>query len=166
MKSPKSKTSGKTDLSGLTNLKILHLERLKPSVLMVSGIVLLLVLAALLLAGGASQQENDATLKRAKQTMSLLGGVIHNFSQTLESRQLQELALIAATDPDKKSSLQQYVRAHISGLIEFELHEADLDKKRAADMGPFDSGRVRPGPCAASRHWRGCLPGNSGADWR
>jgi len=137
MKSPKLKIAGQIDLSGLADLRKLHLERLNPLMLIASGAALLLVLAVLLFAGGTSQQENDATLKRAKQTISLLGGVIHDFSQTLESRQLQELALTAATDPDKKSSLQQYVKAHISGLIEINLYEADLGKLRAVDMGPF-----------------------------
>jgi phosphomannomutase/phosphoglucomutase len=98
---------------------------------------LLLVLAVLLFAGGSSQQENEATLKRAKQTMGQVGGVIQNLRRALEDQQVQELALIAATDPEKLSNLQQYVGGRVPDLIELNMYGTDLDALRAADLEPF-----------------------------
>ena len=137
MKSPKLKINGKKGLSGLPDLRKLHLERLNPLLLIASGAVLLLVLAVLLFAGGNSQQENDATLKRAKQTMGQVGSVVQNLRRVLEDQQVQELALIAAADPGKLSNLQQYVGGRIPDLIELDLFGTDLDALRAADLEPF-----------------------------
>jgi phosphomannomutase/phosphoglucomutase len=137
MKTPKLKINGKMDLKGLPSLRKLHLERLNPLMLIASGAVLLLVLAVLLFAGGSSQQENDATLKRAKQTMGQVGGVIQSLRRALEDQQVQELALIAADDPGKLSNLQQYVGGRIPDLIELNLYGTDLDSLRAADLEPF-----------------------------
>lgn len=136
MKTPKMNISGKIDLSGLPDLRKLHLERLNPLMLMASGAVLLLVLAVLLFAGGSSQQENDATLKRAKQTMGQVGGVIQNLRRALEDQQVQELAHMAATDSDKLSNLRQYVSGRIPDLIELNLYAPDLDSLRAAELEP------------------------------
>jgi len=137
MKTPKMNMSGKIDFSGLPDLQKLHLERLNPLMLIASGTVLLLVLAVLLFAGGSSQQENEATLKRAKQTMGQVGGVIQSLRRTLEDQQVQELALIAAADSGKLSNLQQYVGGRIPDLIELNLYGTDLDSLRAADLEPF-----------------------------
>jgi phosphomannomutase/phosphoglucomutase len=137
MKTPKLKINEKMDLKGLPDLRKLHLERLNPLMLIASGAVMLLVLAVLLFAGGSSQQENDATLKRAKQTMGQIGGVIQSLRRTLEDQQVQELALIAADDPGKLSNLQQYVGGRIPDLIELNLYGTDLDALRAADLEPF-----------------------------
>ncbi len=137
MKTPKLKINGKMDLKGMPDLRKLHLERLNPLMLIASGAVLLLVLAVLLFAGGSSQQENDATLKRAKQTMGQIGGVIQSLRRALEDKQVQELALIAADDPGKLSNLQQYVGGRIPDLIELNLYGTDLDGLRAADLEPF-----------------------------
>ncbi|MCK5480387.1 MAG: hypothetical protein KAJ06_04545, partial [Gammaproteobacteria bacterium] len=137
MKTPKLKINGKMDLKGMPSLRKLHLERLNPLMLIASGAVLLLVLAVLLFAGGSSQQENDATLKRAKQTMGQIGGVIQSLRRALEDQQVQELALIAADDPGKLSNLQQYVGGRIPDLIELNLYGTDLDGLRAADLEPF-----------------------------
>ncbi len=137
MKTPKMNISGKIDFGGLPDLQKLHLERLNPLMLIASGAVLLLVLAVLLFAGGSSQQENEATLKRAKQTMGQVGGVIQSLRRTLEDQQVQELALIAAADSGKLSNLQQYVGGRIPDLIELNLYGTDLDSLRAADLEPF-----------------------------
>ena len=137
MKTPKLKVNGKMDLKGLPDLRKLHLELLNPLMLIASGAVLLLVLAVLLFAGGSSQQENEATLKRAKQTMGQIGGVIQTLRRTLEDQQVQELALIAAADTEKLSNLQQYVGGRIPDLNELDMYGTDLDALRAADLEPF-----------------------------
>ena len=136
MKAPKLKINKKMDLSSLPDVRKLNLERLNPLVLIASGTVLLLVLAVLLFAGGNSQQENDATLKRAKQTMGQVGGVIQNLRRALEDQQVQELAVIAAADPGKLSNLQQYVGGRIPDLIELNLFGTDLDSLHVTDLGP------------------------------
>ena len=135
MKSPEINLK-KIDLSELLDIQKWHLERLNPLVLMASGGVLLAVLAALFFAGGSSQQENEAALSRAKQTMSQIGGVVQNFRRVLQDQQVQELAVIAANDASKLSSLQQYVSGRIPQLIEINLYDTDLGKLRAADLGP------------------------------
>jgi len=137
MKTPKLKVNGKMDLKGLPDLRKLHLERLNPLMLMASGAVLLLLLAVLLFAGGSSQQENEATLKRAKQTMGQVGGAVQNLRRALEDQQVQELALIAAADTEKLSNLQQYVGGRIPDLIELNMYGTELDALRAADLEPF-----------------------------
>ncbi len=135
MKSPEINLK-KIDLSELLDIQKWHLERLNPLVLIASGGVLLAVLAALFFAGGSSQQENEAALNRAKQTMSQIGGVVQNFRRVLQDQQVQELAVIAANDASKLSSLQQYVSGRIPELIEINLYDTDLGKLRAADLGP------------------------------
>jgi phosphomannomutase/phosphoglucomutase len=137
MKSPKMKSIGKVDLGGLPGLQKLHLEQLNPLVLISIGCVFLVVLTVLFFVGGTSQQGNDATLERAKQSMGQVGGVVQNFRRVLEDQQVQELAVIAATDPEKLPNLQQYVSGRIPDLIEIKLFDSDLNKLRAADLGPF-----------------------------
>jgi len=135
--SNKMKFDGKIDLAGLLDLQKLHLERLNPLLLIAAGAVLLLAVAVMLFVGGASQQDNDATLNRAKQTMGQVSGIVQNFRRVLEDQQVQELAIIAAADPDKLSNLQQYVSGRIPDLIEISLYETDLDGLRAVDLDPF-----------------------------
>jgi len=136
MKAPEITFKEKINLSVLLDIQKWHLERLNPLVLIVSGAVLLAMLAALFLVGGTSQQENEATLNRAKQTMAQVGGVVQNFRRVLQDQQVQELAVIAANDPSKLSSLQQYISGRMPDLIEINLYETDLGKLRAADLGP------------------------------
>jgi len=137
MKAPEITFKEKINLSVLLDIQKWHLERLNPLVLIVSGAVLLAMLAALFLVGGTSQQENEATLNRAKQTMAQVGGVVQNFRRVLQDQQVQELAVIAANDPSKLSSLQQYISGRMPDLIEISLYETDLGKLRAADLGSF-----------------------------
>ncbi len=137
MKSSKMKNIGKANLSGLPGLQKLHLERMNPLVLISIGCVFLVVLVVLFFVGGTSQQGNDATLERAKQSMGQVGGVVQNLRRVLEDQQVQELAVIAANDPEKLSNLQQYVSGRIKDLIEIKQFDTDLNKLRAADLGPF-----------------------------
>ena len=55
MSKAKTKVFGKLDLGSLPDLHSLHLERLNPLYLVVSGAVSLAILAVLLFAGGTSQ---------------------------------------------------------------------------------------------------------------
>lgn len=131
------KNSRKTVLNGLHGIQKLHLLKLNPLVLVAIGVVLLVVLAVLLFAGGTSQQNNTATLDRAKQTMGQVSGMVQNLRRVLNDQQVQELAVIAATDPDTLSNLQQYISGRIPDIIGIDLFAADLGKLRAADLEPF-----------------------------
>jgi phosphomannomutase/phosphoglucomutase len=137
MKTPKLNINEKLNLGKLPDLQKLQLERWNPLVLIASGVVLLLVMVVLLFAGGTSQQENEATLKRAKQTLSQVSGIIQSYRRALQDQQVQELALIAATDTGKLSNLQQYVSGRIPDLLELKLFSTGLDTMRAADLDPF-----------------------------
>ncbi len=130
------KNKTKTDLARLLDIRALHLDRLNPFVLMLSGVVSMVILLVLLFAGGTSQQANDATLKRAKLTMGQVSGVVQNLRRALENQKVQELALIASTDPDKLSKLQQYVVGLIPDLIEIHLFKSELETLRASDLEP------------------------------
>jgi len=137
MNSPETKTNPVAELLEKVNLKQLHLERFNPMYLMASGAVLLLILAIMLFAGGTSQKDNEETLQRAQQSMAQVGGVVQNFRRLLDDRQVQELALIAAGNPDKVGTLQQYISGRLPDLIDIRLFEPDLDQLRATDMGDY-----------------------------
>ncbi len=96
-----------------------------------------LAVVVLFFTGGASQQDNDETLKQAEKVISQVSGHVQNFQRVLEDQQVQELAVIAAADPDKLPNLQQYVSGRIPDLIEIELFPADLTSLRGTDLGPF-----------------------------
>jgi phosphomannomutase/phosphoglucomutase len=127
----------RTDLNRLPGVSKLHLERLNPLVLIISGIVLLMLLAASLMLGGASQSDNLAALERAKLTMSRVGGVVQDFRRILDDQQVQELAVMAVEKPDQFDNLQQYLNGRIPELIEARIFEPGLDDLRATDLGPF-----------------------------
>ena len=137
MNIPNMKAAGKVDLSRLLNRLSSGLAHLNPFLLIGGGIVSLVIVAVLLFAGGTSQQDNDATLNQAKQVMGQVSSVVQNIRRVLEDQQVQELAAIAAADPDKLSNLQQYVSGRIPDLIKVDLFGTDLDKLRAADLEPF-----------------------------
>ena len=137
MKVPKLTINKSMDMGRLPSLQALHLERLNPLVLMVIGAVILIVLAVMLFAGRPSQEDNEASLNRARQTMGQVNDLIQNFRRVLEDQQVQELAAIAAADPDKLSNLQQYISGRIPDLIEVKLYGADVEQIRAADLAPF-----------------------------
>lgn len=137
MNSPESKSNPITGLAEKVNLQSLHLERVNPLHLIGAGSVLLLILALILFAGGTSQSDNEKILQRAQQSMSQVGGVVQNFRRLLDDQQVQELATIASSDPDKLASLQQYISGRLPDLVGIKLFETDLDKLRAADLGEY-----------------------------
>ena len=137
MTSAKEKTDRKLDLGKLLNLKKLRLDRLNPVVLIVTGMVLLALLVVLLFTSGTSTQSNNSNLERAKQTLGQVNSSVQNLRRVLEDQQVQELAVIAATDPDKLSNLQQYVSGRIPDLIEVKLFGSNLHSLRAAKLEPF-----------------------------
>ena len=121
----------------MNGIEKLHIPKLNPLVLVAVGVVLLVVLAVLLFAGGSSQQDNAATLDRAAQTKGQVDGMVQNLRRVLNDQQVQELAAIAAIDPDKLSNLQQYISGRIPDIIRIDLFAPDLGKLRAADLEPF-----------------------------
>ena len=135
MKTPKF--SVKTDLNRLPGVRKLHLERLNPLLLIVSGIILLALLMLSMSLGGASRSDNQDELDHAKLTMSRIGDVVQDFRRVLEDEQVQELAVMAVDRPDQFKNLEQYVRGRIPELIEVQLFEPRLDNLRATDLGPF-----------------------------
>ena len=137
MKFLKTKLDENPELRQLFSLHNLHLERLNPLVLMITGAVLLVVLALLLFAGGTSQQDNEDALDRARQTMGQVGGVVQSLRRVLEDQQVQELAVMAATNPDKLTNLRQYVSGRVPKLVDIKMFGTDLDGFRATDLGPF-----------------------------
>jgi len=137
MNTPKIDMDSIAGMGKKVNLHSLHLERFNPLYLMASGAVLLLILAIMLFAGGTSQKDNEDILNRAQQSMAQVGGVVQNFRRLLEDRQVQELAVIAANNPEKLPSLQQYISGRLPDLIDSKLFDTDLDQLRAADLGDY-----------------------------
>jgi len=138
MKLPKFEMGrNKQDAGSLPDLRKLHLERLNPLFLMAAGAVFLLVLTVLLFTGGTSQEANEATLVKAKHSMGQVSGYVQNFRRVLVDQQVQELAIIATTDPEKLSNLQQYLSGRLPDLIDIDLFEPDLSSVRAADLEPY-----------------------------
>ena len=87
--------------------------------------------------GGTSQSSIDAKLTRAEQVIGQVSGLIQNYHRVLEDQQVQELAVIAAADPDKLSNLRQYISGRIPDLIEIELFGTDFDALRASGRRRF-----------------------------
>lgn len=137
MNSSESKSNPIADLAKKVNLQSLHLERVNPLHLIGVGSVLLIILAVMLFAGGTSQSDNEEILQRAQQSMSQVGGVVQNFRRLLDDQQVQELAAIASSNPDKLASLRQYISGRLPDLIDIKLFKTDLDKLRAADLGEY-----------------------------
>jgi len=137
MKKLKINISEKVDFHGLFDSLMFRIETLNPFMLIGSGAVALILVAALFLMGGSSQSSIDAKLARAEQVIGQVSGLIQNYNRVLEDQQVQELAVIAAADPDKLSNLRQYISGRIPDLIEIELFGTDLDALRAADLAPF-----------------------------
>ncbi len=137
MNSQESKSNPLIELVEKVNLQKLHLERINPLHLIGAGAALLLILAVMLFAGGTSQKDNEQILQRAQQSMTQVGGVVQNFRRLLNDQQVQELAAIAASNPDKLASMQQYISGRVPDLIDIKLFETDLDKLRAADLGEY-----------------------------
>ena len=137
MNTPKMKFGGNVDWRVLLDSLVFRIGHLNPYQLMGIGSVLVVSAAVLIFTGGPSQAENDAVLKRAQQVMGQVSGHVQNFRRVLEDQQVQELAMLAATEPDKLSNLRQYVSGRIPDLIEIDLFPTDLDSLRATDLDPF-----------------------------
>ena len=125
MNTPKIDMDSIAEIGKKINLHSLHLDRFNPLYLMAGGAALLLLVAVMLFAGGTSQKDNEETLKRAQQSMTQVGGVVQNFRRLLIDRQVQELATIAASNPEQLASLQQYISGRLPDLIDSKL----LDRK-------------------------------------
>ena len=135
MKTPEAMV--KTDLARMPWLQKLHLERLNPLYVAIAGVVLLALFVASLFFGGASLEDNEAALERARHTLGQVNSVARDLRRVLDDRQVQELAAIAASDADKITNLQQYLKGRIPELTGAELVGPDVDALRAADLGAY-----------------------------
>ncbi|HEY5775162.1 MAG TPA: hypothetical protein VIS57_03675, partial [Xanthomonadales bacterium] len=137
MKIPDIKLDGKVDWRKLSTSLMSRIERLNPIPLIGIGALLLVLAVLLFFTGGTSHEGNEASLKRAEQVIGQVNDYVQNFRRVLEDQQVQELAAIAAADPDKLSNLKQYVSGRIPDLVAIELYSTDLGSMRGADFGPF-----------------------------
>jgi len=124
-------------MRGLFDSVMFQIEQQNPFLLIASGALALVLAVVLYMAGGASQHSNAETLERVQQVTGQVGSYVQDFRRALEDQQTQELAVMAAADPDNLSSLQQYVSGRIPNLIDIELFPADLHTLRATDLEPF-----------------------------
>lgn len=137
MKIPTKDTLGKVDWRGLFDSMMARLEGLNPFVLIGLGTAALVLVVVLFMVGGTSHKGNDETLQQAQRVMGQVSDFVQNFRRVLEDQQVQELAVLAASDPGKLSNLNQYVSGRISDLIELKLLPPDLEEMRAQDLDPF-----------------------------
>ena len=137
MKTPKMKFGGNLDWRALLDSLVTQIGHLNPLSLIGIGAAALVLAVVLIFTGGASQADNDATLEQAQQVMGQVSDQVQNFRRVLEDQQVQELAILAATNPDKLSNLRQYISGRIPGLIESDLLPMDLSALRATDLDPF-----------------------------
>ena len=137
MKTSRMKATGIVDMGGLFTVVMFRIGNLNPWLLIASGAAMLVLVTVLFLTGGPSQEENDKTLERAQQVIGQVSGFVQNLRHVLEEQEVQELAVLAADEPEKLSDLQQYVSGRIPDLIEIELFPETLGSLRASDLGPF-----------------------------
>ena len=137
MKTPEIKFSGKVDFREILDSLSSRAENLSPVPLIGAGASALILVVVLFLTGGTSQKDSDDTLNRVKQVIGQVSGHVQNYSRVLEDQQVQELAVIAAANPDKLSNLQQYISGRIPDLIAVDLYTKDLETLRGTDLGPF-----------------------------
>jgi len=137
MKTPEIKFSGKVDFREILDSLSSRAENLNPVPLIGAGASALILVVVLFFTGGTSQKDSDDTLNRVKQVIRQVSGHVQNVSRVLEDQQVQELAVIAAANPDKLSNLQQYISGRIPDLIAVDLYTKDLETLRGTDLGPF-----------------------------
>ncbi|MDX2428306.1 MAG: phosphomannomutase/phosphoglucomutase [Xanthomonadales bacterium] len=137
MKTPKIEFSGKVDFRGILDSLSYQMAHLNPVSLIGAGAASLVLAAVLFFTGGTSQKDADDTLSQAKKVIGQVSGHVQNFQRVLEDQQVQELAVIAAANPDKLSNLQQYISGRIPDLITVDLYTTDLETLRGTDLGPF-----------------------------
>ncbi len=129
--------SAKTDLNSLPWVQKLHLERLNPLLLMITGLVLLILLMLTLFLGGVSHKDNEAALEQASQTMGQVSSLVQDFRRVLEDQQVQELAAMAVANPEQFDNLRQYLSGRIPELIDARLFDPQLDGLRATELDPY-----------------------------
>ncbi len=137
MNTPDMKFGGNLDAGKLLDSLMYRIGTLNPHMLIGVGVGALLILAVVVFAGGSGQSGKDVTIKRAEQVIERVSDQVQAFRRVLEDQQVQELAVIAVSDPEKLSNLEQYVSGRIPGLIESNLINADLSTLRGPDLGPF-----------------------------
>ena len=126
MKTPKMKFDGKMDWRALLDSLMFKIGHLNPLRLIGIGAAVLVLAVVLFFTGGVSQADNDAELDQAQQVLGQVSDQVQSFRRVLEDQQVQALAKLAATDPDKLSNLRQYISDRIPGLIETDLFPTDL----------------------------------------
>lgn len=124
-------------IKSMGGLQKLHLERWNPLLLIGSGVALLVILAALLFLGGSSQKDNDKILEGARETLRQMSATVKTYRLVLEDQQVQQLAAMAAADPDKLPELEQYIRGRLPDLQALILYQPDLGKLRGDKIDPF-----------------------------
>ena len=63
------------------------------------------------------RQDNEDTLERVQHVIGRSVVIAQNSRRVLEDQQVQELAVMAAAEPEKLTNLQQYVSGRIPNLI-------------------------------------------------
>ena len=137
MKELRMKIADKVDFRGLLDSIIFQIGMINPIALLASGAAMLALVAVLFLTGGPSEQDNEDTLESVQQVIRQVGGFAQNSRRSLEDQQVQELAVMAASDPDKLANLQQYISGRLPNLIEVDLFTTDVNTLRASDLEPF-----------------------------
>jgi len=127
----------KTSLNSLPWVKKLHLELLKPMLLVVIGLVLLGSFALTLFLGGASHEDNEKALEQASQTIGQVSSLVQDFRRVLEDQQVQELAAMAVANPGQFENLRRYLSGRIPELIDARLFDTQLGELRATELGPY-----------------------------
>lgn len=134
-------TENKTDLSqkirSAKTIQKLHMEKANPLLLISAGLVMLVVLAGLFFLGGNSQNDNEATLERAKQTLSQFSAAVQGLQRVMEDEQVTDLASIALADSSKLSNLENYIAGRIPDLIGVQLYGPDLSVLRGDRIEPY-----------------------------
>ncbi len=117
MKELRTKIAGKLDFRGLIDSVFFQIEMINPIALIASGAAMLALVAFLFWTGGPSEQDNEDTLERVQHVIGKVGEFAQNSRRSLEDQQVQELAAMAAAEPEKLTNLQQYVSGRIPDLI-------------------------------------------------
>jgi len=125
------------NLNDLPGVQKLHLERINPWILIIIGAVLIGTLALTLFLGGVSQQDNEVVLDQARQTMGRVGDMVQDYRQVMGDQQVQELAVMAAGNPEQFDNLKQYLQGRIPEFIDARLYGPELGNLRAKELGPF-----------------------------
>ena len=136
MKTPNINFNADLDWRNLAGSLSRQFQQINPVILIGAGIVMLALVAVLFFTGSAGKAGDDIMIKRAEQVIGHVNEFVQGFSRVLQDQQVQELASIAADDPDKRVNLEQYISGRIPDLVKVDLYPADLEPLRAADLDP------------------------------